>query len=135
MTFRETLTIHLQALQGRDLATLMGTVSPDSLTLITASGRVIRTAAEFARIHQAWFSSMSWTMDVSLVTAMDAHSLGVATLLLDYRDDPDDGPPVRRKSLLTLVFALRDGGWELVLDQNTPIKETPDEDEEGGSGE
>ena len=56
---------------------------------------------------------------------IDSASLGVATLLLEYRDDPEDRPPVRQKSILTLVFALREGIWLMVHDQNTPIKPSP----------
>lgn len=122
MTFRETLGVHLGAIQGRDLGTLMSTVSPDSLTLITANGRVVRTAAEFAGIYQSWFSSMTWTLDVSMVSIVEGPSLGVATLLLEYRDDQEDGPTLERKGLLTLAFAHRAGAWEMVLAQNTPIR-------------
>ena len=123
MTFRETLSKHLRAIQGRNLASLMETVSPDELTLIMSDGQVVRSAAEFARLHRTWFESMSWTLDVSLVTIIESASLAVATLLLEYRDVREDRP-VHQKSLLTLVFAVRDGLWLMVHDQNTPIKET-----------
>ncbi|WP_165250244.1 nuclear transport factor 2 family protein [Paludisphaera soli] len=122
MTFRETLTLHLQAIQGRDLGALMGTVSPDNMTLITPKGRVIRTPAEFARIHQAWFASPAWTLDVSMLSVIESPTLGVATLVLDYREDQEEGPAVHRQSLLTLVLALRGGLWEIVLDQSTAVQ-------------
>jgi ketosteroid isomerase-like protein len=130
MTFRETLGLHLQAIQGRDLGSLMGTVSPDNLTLITPRGRIIRKPADFAKIHQAWFSSLTWTLDMSMVSVIESPTLGVATILLEYHDEDEEGAPVHRKSFLTLVFALRGGLWEMVLDQSTAVEEQPAADEE-----
>lgn len=129
MSFRATLSKHLRAIQARDLESLMDTVSPDELTLVMSDGQVVRSASEFARLHASWFESSSWTLDISQVMIIESASLGVATLLLEYRDDPEGRPPVRQNSILTLVFALREGIWLMVHDQNTPIKPpTPADD-------
>lgn len=125
MRFRDTLTKHLRAIQGRDLEALIDTISPDQLTMIMSDGVVVRSPAEYARLHASWFESPSWTLDISQVAIVEAASLGVATLLLEYRDEPEGRDPVEKKSILTLIFALQEGIWVLIHHQNTPVKPTP----------
>ena len=119
MSFRQTLDRHLQAIQERDLETLMSTVAQDQILLITPQGEVVLSPDEFARRHREWFESPSWILDVSPVRVVESPALGSATLLLDYWDSPSDTP---QRSLLTLIFALRDGAWVMVHDQNTRIQ-------------
>ncbi|WP_337176190.1 nuclear transport factor 2 family protein [Paludisphaera sp.] len=130
MTFRQTLSKHLRAIQGRDLEALIDTISPDQLTMIMSDGVVVRSPSEFARLHASWFESTSWTLDISQVAIIESSALGVATLLLEYRDEPEDRPPVDQKSILTLIFANQDGVWVLIHDQNTPVKPKPEAEED-----
>lgn len=125
MTFRETLDRHLQAVRNRDLAELIETIAADELTLITSDGRLVRTASEFVAMHRGWFAETSWTLDAELVSLVESPEIGVAVLRLGYRDDPPGRPPLREQSYLSLVFALREGRWLMVQDQNTPIRPTP----------
>lgn len=124
MTFRETLDAHLDAIGRRDLADLMATLPPPEspIVLITSDGTLVRSAAEFERMHRDWFASDTWTLETEPVEVYESTDLGVAVLRLDHRDTPADGPPVRQASYLTLVFARRDGRWAMVQDQNTPIR-------------
>jgi hypothetical protein len=122
MTLRETLDRHLQAIRGRDLPGLIETLPAGELTLITSDGRLVRTAAEFVEMHQGWFAVETWSLDAEVVSLVESPEIGVAVLRLDYRDDAPDRAPVREASYLSLVFALRDGRWVMVQDQNTPIK-------------
>jgi hypothetical protein len=125
MTFRETLDRHLRAIRDRDLPGLIETLPAADLTLITSDGRLVRTASGFIGMHRGWFVEPTWSLDAEVVSLLESPEMGVAVLRLDYRDDPPGRPPVREGSYLTLVFALREGRWVMVLDQNTPIKASP----------
>jgi hypothetical protein len=48
--------------------------------------------------------------------------MGVAVLRLDYSDLNADHTRFHESSILTLIFARRQGRWVMVHDQNTPIK-------------
>jgi uncharacterized protein (TIGR02246 family) len=117
-TFRDTLERHLQAIRERDLAGLAETVSPDALVLITAEGKLARSAAEFLELHRGWFAGGKWSLDAKPVEIFESEDLGVAVLELDYREEPS----TRSHSFLTLVFQHRDGRWLMVQDQNTPVR-------------
>jgi len=122
MTFRETLDRHLMAIRERDLDGLADTVARDELTLITSDGRLVTDPTEFLAMHRDWFAGTTWSLDAEVASLVETAELGLAVLRLDYRDDPPGGTPVRESSWLSLVFALRDGRWVMVHDQNTPIK-------------
>ena len=117
LSFRETLSRHLQAIQDRDLDALADTVADDALILITAEGKLLRSAREFLEAHRAWFAMDSWQLFVTPVEITEGADLGVAVLHLLYCENE-----VRQQSHLTLVFARRDGKWLMILDQNTPLR-------------
>jgi hypothetical protein len=122
MTFRETLERHLRALRERDLPALIETLPPDELTLITSDGRLVRTTTEFLDMHRGWFAETTWTLDATVVSLYESPEVGVVVLHLDYRDEKPGQAPIREESYLSLVFALREGRWVMVQDQNTPIR-------------
>jgi ketosteroid isomerase-like protein len=115
--FREALGRHLLAIEKRDLAALAATVAPDTLVLVSAEGRLVRSTAEFLELHRAWFAMPGWTLHAKPVQFVESPQLCVAVFDLDYREAGK-----RQESLLTLVFELREGRWLMVLDQNTPRK-------------
>src|SRR4051794_12390024 len=125
MTFRETLDRHLRAIQERDLPGLIETLPADELTLITSDGRLVRTTAEFIEMHRGWFAQTTWLLDAAIVNLVESSEIGIAMIRLDYRDEAQGRPPLREESYLSLVFALREGRWVMVQDQNTPIKSGP----------
>jgi uncharacterized protein (TIGR02246 family) len=118
MSFRETLARHLRAIRERDLEALAATLAPESLVLIMADGKLVRSTREFLEAHRAWFAMPDWTLDAEEVASFEGADLAVAVLRLDYREPPN----VHSRSYLTLVFERRDGTWLMVQDQNTPIK-------------
>lgn len=122
MPFRHALERHLQAIRDRDLTALASTLPADDeiLVLVRANGEVVRSVQTFLASHRDWFSSPTWTLDFEKLASFEAPELAVVTYRLDYRDTPGDGPALHERSILTLVFARRDGQWVLVLDQNTP---------------
>jgi ketosteroid isomerase-like protein len=120
VTFRETLDKHLRAIQDRDLTALAAALPADELTLITSDGRLVGPVAEFLARHRGWFAMTNWTLGWTAVRTEETAEMGFAVLELDYRETPPDRPPLRQRSYLTLVFRRQDGGWVMVLDQNTP---------------
>jgi uncharacterized protein (TIGR02246 family) len=118
MNFRQTLEMHLRAIQERNLEALAQTVAPERLVLIMADGKLVRGTQAFLEAHRGWFAMPNWSLHTQQVEIFEGGELGVAVLRLDYREPPD----VRSESYLTLVFQRRDGKWLMVQDQNTPIK-------------
>ena len=117
LSFRDTLAQHLQAIRDRDLDALAATVAPDDLVLVTAEGRLKRSAREFLDAHRDWFAMKGWTLEASVETIQETPAMGVAVLRLLYSE-----PGVSQASLLTLIFEKRGDRWLLVLDQNTPTR-------------
>lgn len=118
MTFRETLALHLQAIQARDLDALERTVAPEALVLIMADGKLVRSTREFLEAHRGWFAVPGWTLGAAEVEVFEGSDLAVAVLELDYREPPQS----ISRSYLTLVFQRRSARWVMVQDQNTPIQ-------------
>jgi uncharacterized protein (TIGR02246 family) len=122
MTFDDALAHHLAAIRARDLDGLAATVAADELVLVTAGGEVSTSTPHFLALHRDWFRSPTWSLDTELVHRRVGVDVATCVLRLDYRDRPPDGPPIHERSILSLVFAQRDGRWLLVQDQNTPIR-------------
>lgn len=122
MTFRETLDKHLRAIRERDLSALIETLPDRTLTLIMSDGRMVLSVQGFVDLHRDWFAQTTWSLDTKVVTSEETAQMGYATIHLDYRDESPGGGHTRQASYLTLIFALRDGKWAMILDQNTPIK-------------
>lgn len=122
MTFRQALDQHLSAIQRRDLQAFAETVAEDDIVLITADGRLVRSAREMLDMHRDWFAMPGWTLDATPVEVHEAPGMGVAVLHLVYREPRDPAPPLRQESYLTLVFREQGGRWVMVQDQNTPIQ-------------
>ena len=118
MSFREVLARHLRAIEERDLDALAATVAPESLVLIMADGRLVRSTREFLDAHRGWFAMPGWTLGIEEIESFERADLAVAVLRLDYRAPPE----ARSESYLTLVFERREGTWLMVQDQNTPIR-------------
>jgi ketosteroid isomerase-like protein len=126
MTFRETLDRHLRAIQERNLSALIDTLPTDDLILIMADGRLVCGTDEFLKLHAAWFAQTTWSLHTNIISLEESPTIGVAVLRLDYRDEPLGQNHVYESSYLTLIFALREGRWVMMHDQNTPIRTSPD---------
>lgn len=121
-TFRAALDKHLKAICERDLDAFRNTMSSSDMAVITSDGRLVRDRASFLEMHHEWFESKTWSLEVSEAFVKEWPAVALAVLALEYFDQPLESPPVREKSYLTLVFAKRDGRWEMVFDQNTPCR-------------
>jgi uncharacterized protein (TIGR02246 family) len=122
-SLRATLDAHMAAIDARDLDALLATVTTgERLTLILPGGNVLRTREEYRRLHVEWFAETDWRMQFELMELRELADTGIA--LLKYRSQnrqADGSYQTRREALLSLVFALEDGKWRLVYDQNTVI--------------
>ena len=121
-TFREALARHLLAIEERDLEALADTIAEDPINLVMSDGRLARSKKEFLEAHRGWFAMKHWRLEVKPVQLYESAELGVVLLQLEYRENAPGQPPVRQQSLLTLVFQSRNGKWQMVLDQNTPVR-------------
>jgi ketosteroid isomerase-like protein len=120
--FATTLDRHLRAVEGRDLATLMGTVSDRELMLILPNGKVVGSPAAFEALHREWFADPNWTIKFHVEKTVETAELSYAIATYDYEERPPGGAPVRKRRYLQLVFRKYDAGWKLVHDQNTPVE-------------
>jgi ketosteroid isomerase-like protein len=119
--FAATLERHLRAVEGRDLATLMGTVSDRDFMLILANGKVVGSRGEFEAMHRGWFSEQDWTIKFHVEKTVETAELAYAVATYDYEERLKGGLQTRKRRYLQLVFRKYDDGWKLVHDQNTPL--------------
>ena len=124
MTFKETLDLHLRAIKERDLPLLESTIAADGILVITSDGRLVSDTREFLQMHRDWFQSRTWSLESEQVSITESPELGVVVLKLRYADRPHGKPAINEESYLTLVFAEKDGRWEMILDQNTPCRKS-----------
>ena len=119
--FDTTLERHLDAIQARDLAEMEATITTGrDLVLIFPDGTRLETREQFLDFHTDWFADKAWVMMPELLRTWQGRDYAYALLRYDY--DPDGaGPAEARPSYLSLGFALEDGEWRLVHDQNTRI--------------
>jgi hypothetical protein len=120
--FSDTLDEHLAAIRARDLHRLAATVSTRGVGLVTAQGQVSTDPGRFLALHADWFRATTWSIATRLLHAHVGMDVATCLLALEYRDEPPDGVPVREHSVLGLTFAVEDGRWVLVQDQNTPCR-------------
>jgi ketosteroid isomerase-like protein len=121
-TFRQALEQHLSAIRSRDLAAFCETVATSGVLVITSDGRLVRDPAEFLKMHQDWFGSLTWSLDAQIIFVQEWGETGLAIVELHYRDEPVGARPVEEKSYLTLVFVKSESCWRMIFDQNTPCR-------------
>lgn len=115
--FNQTVADYIQAIQERDLDGIIETMTTDEdLVLIFPGGTTLYTRQEYVDFHRKWFTDMDWKMELETVYTQVHENFGIVLLKTTYTDDA--GP---RQGLLSLTFALEDGQWRLVFDQNTRI--------------
>ena len=122
-SFEQTLDKHLKAINAHDYTALAETLpKKGALTLISPEGEISKTAEAFKTMHEGWFKTPGWTMDLEIMEKRQEGNLGFALVLYDYREKERDGKPYRNRLFVSLVFAKQDGQWVLVFDQATAAK-------------
>lgn len=120
---RDTLGRHLEAINARDLDTLLATVSDrGDLVTVLPNGQVLETRDAYRRLHADWFADRGWRLDFQVEDVRIVGDAGIARVR--YRSlelDDAGGEHAKGETLLVLVFAREAGGWRLVHDQNTVV--------------
>lgn len=118
--FDETLEAHIAAVEGRDMDGFLATISDDTiLPVIFPDGSVEMDRAKIIEFHKTWFADPNWRMKIEVVEKSHYRDYAIALTKTSYRDTPDGED---RYAILSLMFAVEDGEWKLIYDQNTRIQ-------------
>ncbi|GAB3845796.1 YybH family protein [Micromonospora andamanensis] len=115
----EALEEHLSALQHKDIDGYAATLA-DEVVLILPDGRVLDGKPAVVGLHREMFDDDSWTQTRTVRRVMTTGSTGWA--LVEYRFvtvDADGRTVSDTQAYFALTYALVDGRWLVVADQNT----------------
>jgi uncharacterized protein (TIGR02246 family) len=131
--FRAAVEVHLAAIAARDLDALLPTLTRgDALTMIAPNGTTFDTRQQFIDFHRQWFATDDdGRYEAEIVRVIDSPALGHALIKYRYGFTDPRGESQAIESWLALTFALEDGAWRLVFDQNTALPPAPAERDGG----
>ena len=118
MDFDKALERHLAAVASHDLDAYAGTVH-DEVSLVLPNGKLIEGRAAVVEFHREWFGDPDWSWTLTPLRQAVTGDTAVALFTVEYRDVDASGQPYAMGYLLGLTFALQDGAWLLLHDQNT----------------
>jgi hypothetical protein len=122
--FRPAVDAHLKAIASRDIEALLPTLTlGDRLTMIAPNGFRWDTRQQYVDFHRQWFATPDGgKLDYEIVDTVESPALSHALIRYRYATSaqPESDP-----TWLTLTFALEEGAWRLVFDQNTSISLPP----------
>lgn len=120
MTFTETLSFHLNAIQQRNFEQFLSTLTTgDELTLLTLSGLLINWRKDFIETMSSWFGDPDWRIHFETIRSYETTEMGFALVFVGYDDKDPQGNAYHLDYFLNLIFAKEGGQWRLVHDQNT----------------
>jgi ketosteroid isomerase-like protein len=119
--FRPAVEAHLAAISARDMERLLPTLTlGNDLTMIAPNGYKWDTRQQYVDFHRQWFATKDdGKLSYEIVRLTESPALGHALIKIRYTSRDDAGKPQTINSWLTLTFALEEGLWRLVFDQNT----------------
>ena len=122
--FRQAVDAHLAAIATRNMDALLPTItSGNDLQMIAPDGFRHTTRQQYVDFHRAWFAANdNGRLDAEVVHLIESRRLGHALIRYRYRSTDPAGKAHETVSWLALTFALEDGAWRLVFDQNTLIQ-------------
>jgi ketosteroid isomerase-like protein len=114
---------HLAAVAARDMNALLPTLTSGSeLTMIAPNGHKLDTRQQYVDFHRQWFAAKDGgRLETEIVRLVESPSLGHALIRSRYRFTGQGGRTQTSATWLALTFALEEGKWRLVFDQNTMI--------------
>lgn len=114
---------HLAAIAVRDTTALLPTLTRgDTLTMIAPNGFKLDTRQQYLDFHRQWFATKDdGRYEAEIVRLVESPALGHALVKYRYRFKNSNGQPETIDAWLALTFALEDGAWRLVFDQNTAL--------------
>jgi ketosteroid isomerase-like protein len=122
-SFKAAVQEHLAAISARDMEALLPTLtSGKELTMIAPNGYRFEMRQQYVDFHRQWFAAKDdGKLVAEIVHLIESPALGHALIKYRYTSKDNAGKPQASDSWLTLTFALEDGRWRLVFDQNTLI--------------
>lgn len=126
--FVPALEAHLEAVVAHDMDALLPTLTRgEALTMITPEGNRLSTKEQYIDFHRQWFAADDdqEELDFEIVSVVESSELSHALMRIRYVFTDPAGEKQNYTGWLTLTFALEDGRWALVFDQNTGINEQP----------
>ncbi len=110
---------HFDAITNRDIDAFAAHMTRnEKLYTIVQNGHAFKTPAEIIAIHADWFKDPRWIWQGSVVHKAVGQDMAMAVIKYSYRPSAT-APAV--ESWLTYVFALEDGAWKIIHDQNTAL--------------
>jgi hypothetical protein len=110
---------HFESIANRDLNAFKSHLTKNkSLYTIVQNGHAFTTPEEIVAVHAEWFKDHSWIWEGVVVHKVVGEDMAMAVVKYNYRTNAKDLPV---ESWLTYVFALEDGEWKIVHDQNTAL--------------
>lgn len=122
--FRAAVEAHIAAVSARDMEALLPTLTNgENLTMIAPDGRKFDTRQQYIDFHRQWFAMQDEGKLELIEFVRFVESPGLGHVFLKYRYSFKDpaGATQSMVNWLALTFALEEGSWRLVFDQNTPV--------------
>lgn len=122
--FHCTLNQHIKAIQNRDFDSFAATITDgDTLNFLLPNGAYFDSTRVYLKLIEGWFAEDGWEVDVEIINTFVGSDMGIALLLLDYREANRNGKPYHLRHYLSLVFRKENNRWLLVHDQNTKVEQ------------
>jgi len=117
-----TISMHMTAIQNRDLPSLLKTVDDDKITLILPNGKYSTSFSEYEKINQEWFDEEDWNIKYDVLNVHRNKNSAIVLTKITYFDKDDHGSVYNFQYFLTMIFEYKMNKWQLIYDQNTMIK-------------
>jgi ketosteroid isomerase-like protein len=119
--FRAAVEAHLAAIAAREMDGLLPTLTGgNDLTMIAPNGYKFDTRQQYIDFHRQWFATKDeGKLAAEIVRLIESPALAHALIKYRYSSRDKAGKTQVINSWLTLTFALEEGTWRLVFDQNT----------------
>ncbi len=117
---------HVSAIKAHDWDSFASTITNQpNLQLILPDGTLIDGREAYLEILEPWLTGGGFTVSEEVIDQRIGADLGYTLLRMTQRNEGEEEEEPSRYFLL-LVFALEDGSWRLVHDQNTAIASDAD---------
>lgn len=114
-----TLDRHIGAIQAGDWDAFVATITADpDIQLILPDGTMIDGRDAYLEILEPWLTGGGFTIEPETVDQRVGSDLGYTLIRMTQTNEGEADPSTY---FLLLVFAIEDGEWRLVHDQNTAI--------------
>jgi len=96
--------------------------SGNDLPMLAPNGYKFDTKQQYIDFHRQWFAAKDdGKLDARVVRVIESPALSHALIRSRYSSKHKAGKVQTSETWLALTFALENGSWRLVADQNTPI--------------